>query len=120
MTFDEAKTVAIVLHYIIALTVAAAFILYKPAPIRVILRTYIAGAFWVVMTYLSDGCPITHLENKIAVAIYGKPFYEYYGFEDTDVHFLFFDNIDLLFPLLFIPVYFMVNRRRQKANRYVQ
>jgi hypothetical protein len=42
-------------------------------------RLVFAFVFWQGCVEVFDGCPFTHIENRIAMAVYERPFYPDYG-----------------------------------------
>lgn len=105
MTFEEAREAAELIHYAVILAVVAAIILYKPTLQRVVYRSYLVFGVWVSLVYLTNGCPLTHLENFISLHIYGRQFYPNYEFSDSDVFALLSRNRDLVLPALLVLIF---------------
>lgn len=90
MEFEFWRSVTSIVHYILFVVGFFSIIFYgafngKYTIRKFVIRFYVLFLTWVLITYLSNGCPITLLENYISNKVFGKPFYPFYDFSDTDV-----------------------------------
>jgi hypothetical protein len=114
LSFETAQTISLVTHYVIALSSAGLFVFGGRSLVSKILRIYAAFAFWCGLIWFFKGCPLTHMENHIAVRFYGKPFYPNYSYKDSDLFYI-LQQWDLLLPLLVVTLYMIWQRRRRSA-----
>ena len=86
MTFETAHIVTTTIHYIISISILLSGTFVRNTDfLSAVFRFYLCVFIWAVICYLNNGCPFTQMENEIALHFYGKPFYENYGYNDTNV-----------------------------------
>lgn len=103
MTFEEWKYFTSIAHYIVVIGVFFSLVLFgcwrKGYDLETfITRFYIVFFAWIGITFALDGCPVTLIENKLAVKFWGKPFYPEYGFGQTDAF------MWLTYPKIYLPL----------------
>lgn len=103
MTFEECKNITTIIHYALVLLVFFSIVLFgvwrKKYTIETfIIRFYIVFFIWIGIVFVLDGCPITLIENKLAVKFWGRPFYPEYGFGQTDAF------MWLTYPKIYLPL----------------
>lgn len=103
MTFEECRDITSVAHYIVVSVVFFSIVLWgcwrKNYGIqKFIIRFYVMFFAWIGLTFMLDGCPVTLMENKLAVKFWGKPFYPEYGFGQTDAF------MWLTYPKIYLPL----------------
>lgn len=103
MTFEECKHITTIVHYVVVTLLFFSIVLYgfwkKEYTIEtLIIRFYVVFFTWIGITFLLDGCPVTLIENKLAVKFWGKPFYPEYGFGQTDAF------MWLTYPKIYLPL----------------
>lgn len=54
--------------------------------LKVILRIIFIFFTWILVCYLADGCPLTHLENFISLYFKGYEIYPNYHWEDCEAY----------------------------------
>lgn len=89
MSFEDARFLSEVLHYVISIGGTLLFLIinYKNF-IKVVVNIYLLFIAWGLLTFFMQGCPITLFENFISEKIYGKPFYPDYQFNGSDFYYL--------------------------------
>lgn len=121
MTFEECKEITSISHYIVVSIVFFSIVLWgvwrKKYTIETfIIRFYVMFFAWIGLTFALDGCPVTLLENQLAVKFWGKPFYPEYGFGQTDA-FMWLRYPKIYLPLVVLLVIKGVNILSKKIHK---
>lgn len=84
MKFETFNSILFCLHILIAQGGFIFAIFYKSKNVKnVIIKAIILFFVWLLLNYICNGCPLTHLENMVTKVVYGKESWPNYSFSDS-------------------------------------
>lgn len=87
MPFEIAWKVSYCIHLLISIGAFVFLTFYRFKSWKgSILRAILLFFIWAMSNVICNGCPITHLENKIFEKVYGREIKPNYTYKDSWVH----------------------------------